>query len=112
MLSRIFNRPVPVPIVVVLVALVAEENAVETVDLPVDEPVLSEHVLTAVVGNGVACLETKLTFRFTTEQTLNILFIQTKDSETLRCRGTNSVSFLNVTRRTRSVWIPVWVHKV
>jgi len=65
-----------VPIVVVLVALVAEENAVETVNLPVDEPVLSEHRLTAVVGNDVACFETKPIFRFTTEQTLNILSIQ------------------------------------
>jgi hypothetical protein len=65
-----------VPIVVVLVALVAEENAVETVDLPVDEPVLSEHRLTAVVGNDVACFETKPIFRFTTEQTLDILSIQ------------------------------------
>jgi len=65
-----------VPIVVVLVALVAEENAVEAVNLPVDEPVLSEHRLTAVVGNDVACFETKPIFRFTTEQTLNILSIQ------------------------------------
>jgi hypothetical protein len=65
-----------VPIVVVLVALMAEENAVETVELPADEPVFPEHCHFAAVGNDVACLEAKLTFSFTTELTHSLLVIQ------------------------------------